>query len=72
LLPHSTQIHKVRNFDKIFDATGKYVIPGGIDPHVHMELKFMGTVSADDFNHGSRAAVAGGTTTFIDFIFPEG
>ena len=72
LVPPQSEIHKHRNFDKIFDATGKYVMPGGIDPHVHLELKFMGTVSADDFNHGSRAAVAGGTTTFMDFIFPEG
>jgi dihydropyrimidinase len=46
-------------------------MPGGIDPHVHMELPFMGTVTVDDFNHGSRAAVAGGTTSFIDFIIPN-
>jgi dihydropyrimidinase len=58
-----------RNFDRVFDATGKFVMPGGIDPHVHMELPFMGTTSADDFDKGSRAAVAGGTTSFIDFIF---
>jgi dihydropyrimidinase len=45
-------------------------LPGGIDPHVHLELPFMGTTSADDFNAGSRAAVAGGTTTFMDFIIP--
>lgn len=47
------------------------MIPGGIDPHVHLELKFMGTTSVDDFDVGTRAAVAGGTTTFIDFIIPE-
>ena len=51
------------------DAENKYVIPGGIDPHVHLELPFMGTVAVDDFDKGSRAAVAGGTTSFIDFIF---
>lgn len=45
-------------------------MPGGIDPHVHMELAFMGTVTVDDFNIGSRASVAGGTTSFIDFIIP--
>lgn len=44
-------------------------MPGGIDPHVHMELPFMGQTSVDDFEKGSRAAVSGGTTTFIDFIF---
>jgi len=53
------------------NADGNYIIPGGIDPHTHMELPFMGTVSVDDFNHGSKAALAGGTTSFIDFIIPE-
>lgn len=53
------------------NANGNYIIPGGIDPHTHMELPFMGTVSVDDFNHGSKAALAGGTTSFIDFIIPE-
>ena len=55
----------------MIDAKGKYIIPGGIDPHVHMELEFMGTVTVDDFNIGSRASVAGGTTSFIDFIIPN-
>lgn len=44
-------------------------MPGGIDPHVHLELPFMGTTAVDDFDKGSRAALAGGTTSFIDFIF---
>jgi dihydropyrimidinase len=53
---------------RVIDASGKYVIPGGIDPHTHFELEFGGTVSVDDFYHGTRAAVAGGTTTIIDVI----
>ena len=57
--------------DMSLDATGKYVFPGGIDVHTHFELPFMGTVSADDFETGSRAAIAGGTTTFVDFVIPD-
>src|SRR3954454_22207320 len=53
--------------DKTIDAAGKLVIPGGIDPHVHMQLPFGGTVSSDDFETGTRAAAWGGTTTIIDF-----
>src|SRR6478609_81308 len=53
--------------DVTIDATGKLVIPGGIDPHVHMELPFGGTVSSDDFKTGTIAAAHGGTTTIIDF-----
>jgi len=53
--------------DKIIDASGKLVIPGGIDPHTHMELPFGGTSSSDDFFTGTRAAAFGGTTTIIDF-----
>ncbi len=53
--------------DKIVDATGKLVIPGGIDPHTHLDLPFGGTSSSDDFETGTRAAAAGGTTTIIDF-----
>src|ERR1041384_5897713 len=53
--------------DKIIDATGKLVVPGGIDPHTHMDLPFGGTSSSDDFETGTRAAAFGGTTTIIDF-----
>src|ERR1700749_2892412 len=53
--------------DRTIDATGKLVIPGGIDPHVHMQLPFGGTVSSDDFKSGTIAAAFGGTTTIIDF-----
>jgi len=55
---------------QIVDATDKLVIPGGIDPHTHCQLPFMGTVAADDFNHGTRAALAGGTTCLVDFCIP--
>lgn len=53
--------------DVVIDAAGKLVIPGGIDPHTHMELPFGGTQSSDDFFTGTRAAAFGGTTTIIDF-----
>src|SRR5881392_4318333 len=53
--------------DRTIDASKKLVIPGGIDPHVHMELPFGGTVSSDDFKSGTIAAAFGGTTTIIDF-----
>src|SRR5437588_10110908 len=53
--------------DKTIDATNKLVIPGGIDPHTHMDLPFGGTSSSDDFETGTRAAAIGGTTTIIDF-----
>ena len=56
--------------DTTIDASGQYVFPGGVDPHVHMELPFMGTVSADDFESGTAAGVAGGTTSIIDFVIP--
>jgi dihydropyrimidinase len=53
--------------DLVIDAKGKLLIPGGIDPHTHMELPFGGTESSDDFLTGTRAAAHGGTTTIIDF-----
>jgi len=55
--------------DKTIDATGKYVIPGAIDPHTHIELPFGGTVTCDDFTSGTVAAAFGGTTSLIDFCF---
>ncbi|MBZ9748761.1 dihydropyrimidinase [Mesorhizobium sp. CO1-1-7] len=56
--------------DHEYDATGCYVMPGGIDPHTHLEMPFMGTYSADDFESGTRAALAGGTTMVVDFCLP--
>ena len=53
---------------KVIDAKGKLVIPGGIDTHTHLELYFMGTRTADDFYTGTRAALAGGTTTVMNFV----
>ncbi len=56
--------------DRELDATGCYVMPGGIDPHTHLEMPFMGTYSADDFESGTRAALSGGTTMVVDFCLP--
>src|SRR5689334_25217403 len=55
---------------KTIDAGGLLVMPGGIDPHTHMELPFMGTVASEDFYSGTSAAAAGGTTMIIDFVVP--
>ena len=55
---------------EIIDATGQYVMPGGIDPHTHMQLPFMGTVASEDFYTGTAAGLAGGTTSIIDFVIP--
>ena len=54
--------------DETIDATGKYVIPGGIDVHTHMEMPFGGTQASDTFESGTRAAAWGGTTTIVDFV----
>jgi dihydropyrimidinase len=56
---------------EVIDAGGCYVMPGGIDPHTHMQLEMMDMVVADDFFTGTAAAAAGGTTTIIDFVGPE-
>ena len=55
----------------VVDAGGQYVMPGGIDPHTHMQLPFMGTVTMDDFYTGTAAGLAGGTTSIIDFVIPN-
>jgi dihydropyrimidinase len=56
---------------QVLDAGGQLVLPGGIDPHTHMQLPFMGTVAADDFYSGTAAGLAGGTTCIIDFVIPN-
>ena len=55
----------------IIDASGMLIFPGGIDPHVHLEMPFMGTFSSDTYETGTRAALYGGTTTVIDFILQK-
>ena len=69
-------IGKGQTFEKIdkrIDARGKYVIPGGIDVHTHLDMPFGGTTSADDFESGTRSAAFGGTTCVVDFaIQPTG
>ena len=55
----------------VVDAGGQYVMPGGIDPHTHMQLPFMGTVASEDFYSGTAAGLAGGTTSIIDFVIPN-
>ena len=57
--------------DESLDATDCYVMPGGIDPHTHLEMPFMGTYSTDDFESGTRAALSGGTTMVVDFALPS-
>src|SRR6202046_1999084 len=56
---------------EVVDATGKFVFPGFIDPHVHIYLPFMGTFSKDTYETGSKAALAGGTTTLIEMCCPS-
>ncbi len=56
---------------EILDAGGQLVMPGGIDPHTHMQLPFMGTVASEDFYTGTAAGFAGGTTMIIDFVIPD-
>lgn len=59
------------NAEKEIDASGKLVFPGGIDPHVHLDMPFMGTFSSDTHETGTRAALHGGTTTVIDFVLQQ-
>ncbi|MCB1494844.1 MAG: dihydropyrimidinase [Bauldia sp.] len=66
-----TAIGKDLSGDTVIDASGCYVMPGGIDPHTHMEMPFMGTHSADDFHSGTRAGLSGGTTMMVDFVLPD-
>ncbi len=53
---------------EVVDATSKLILPGGVDPHVHLDLPMAGTVSSDDHYSGTKAAAFGGTTTVIDFV----
>ncbi|CAM5404792.1 dihydropyrimidinase [Streptomyces violaceorubidus] len=62
-----TQAAEAFDAERVIDASGKYVIPGGVDGHTHMEMPFGGTYAADTFETGTRAAAWGGTTTIVDF-----
>ena len=55
----------------VIDASGCFVMPGGIDPHTHLEMPFMGTTSADHYESGTKAALSGGTTMVVDFCIPN-
>jgi dihydropyrimidinase len=66
-----TEIGRGLSGGEELDATGCFVMPGGIDPHTHLEMPFMGTYSSDDFESGTRAALAGGTTMVVDFALPS-
>jgi dihydropyrimidinase len=65
-----SKLDKQSATDQVIEASGALVMPGGVDPHTHMELPFMGTESSDDFETGTAAAIAGGTTTIIDLAIP--
>jgi dihydropyrimidinase len=64
LIGESLDVHA----DKVIDAAGKYVLPGCVDPHTHLDMPFGGTVTIDDFESGQTSAAFGGTTTHVDFI----
>lgn len=57
--------------DKVVDAQDAYVMPGGIDPHTHLEMPFMGTTTAETWESGTHAAISGGTTLIVDFVIPD-
>jgi len=65
-----TEIGDSLSGTETLDAAGCFVMPGGIDPHTHLEMPFMGTYSTDDFESGTRAALSGGTTMVVDFALP--
>ncbi|MER7049821.1 MULTISPECIES: dihydropyrimidinase [Streptomyces] len=67
LAAHGSAAAESWTADRVIDATGRYVIPGGVDAHTHMELPFGGTSASDTFETGTRAAAWGGTTTIVDF-----
>jgi dihydropyrimidinase len=59
--------------DRVIDASGRYVLPGGVDPHTHLDMPFGGTITIDDFESGQTSAACGGTTCHVDFIIqPKG
>ena len=64
------KIAKPARIDRVIDVAGYEIFPGGVDPHVHLELETPAGISSDDFATGSRAALAGGTTTILDFVTP--
>jgi dihydropyrimidinase len=68
LVEHGSALAASIHADHVIDATGKYVIPGGVDVHTHMEMPFGGTQASDTFETGTRAAAWGGTTTIVDFV----
>src|SRR5262245_23651040 len=68
LVAHGTKLGEA---DQTVDAQGKYVIPGGIDCHTHMDISFGGTTASDDFDTGTVAAAHGGTTTIVDFAIQQ-
>jgi dihydropyrimidinase len=68
LAAHGSDVAEGWQAETVLDATGRYVIPGGVDAHTHMEMPFGGTYASDTFETGTRAAAWGGTTTIVDFV----